>query len=63
MFYPSLHFNNSIVAQTAFKKNLCTFLNDQLTFEKPLKVITTNINRTIRILWKLQNILPRPVLI
>ena len=35
-------------------------LHAQLTFEEYLQVITTKVNKTIGLLRKLQNILPRP---
>ena len=61
--HPSLCFDNSIVSQSPHKKHIGIFLDAQLIFEGHLTVITTKINKTIRLLWKLQNILPRPRLI
>ena len=60
--HPSLGFNNSIVSQTPYQKYLGIFLDAQLTSEDYLKVITTKVNKTIGLLWKLQNILLRPTL-
>ena len=60
--HPSLLFNNSIASQTPYQKHLGIFLDTQLTFEEHLKVITTKVNKTIGLLWKLQKTLPRPVL-
>ena len=60
--HPSLRFNNSIVSQSPYLKHLGIFLDARLTFEEHLKVITTNVNRTMGLLRKLQETLPRPVL-
>ena len=60
--HPSLRFNNSIVSQSPYQKQLGMFLDAQLTFEEYLKVITTNVNKTIGIIRKLRNVLPRPAL-
>ena len=60
--HPSLRFNNSIVSQSPYQKHLAIFIEAQLTFEEHLKVITTKVNKNIRLLRKLQNILPRPTL-
>ena len=62
--HPSLGFNNSIVSQTPYQKyqENTLFLDAQLTSEDYLKVITTKVNKTIGLLWKLQNILLRPTL-
>ena len=57
--HPSLCFDNSIVLQSPHKKHIVIFLDAQLTFEGQLTVITTKINKTFRLLRKLQNILPR----
>ena len=60
--HPSLNFNNSIVSQSPYQKQLAIFLVAQVTFEEHLKVITTKVNKTIGLIRKLQNILPRPAL-
>ena len=60
--HPSLRFNNSIVSQSPYQKHLAIFLDAQLTFEEHLKVITSKVNKTIGLIWKMQNILPRPAL-
>ena len=52
-------FNNSIVSQSPYQKHLGIFLDAQLTFEEYLKVITTEVNKTIEMIRKLQNVLPR----
>ena len=60
--YPLLRFNNCIDSQTPYQKHLGIFFDAQLTFEEHLKVIIIKVNKTIELLWKLQNILPRPAL-
>ena len=60
--HPLLNFNNNIVSQFPYQKHLSIFLDVQLTFEEHLKVITTKVNKTIGLIRKLPNILPRPAL-
>ena len=60
--HPPSRFNNSIVSQFLHQKHLGMFLDAQLTFEEHSKVITTKINKTIRLIRKFQNILLRPAL-
>ena len=48
--------------QTTYQKHLGIFLDSQLTFKESLKVSTTKVNKTIGLLWKMQKILPRQVL-
>ena len=55
-------FNNSIFSQSPYQKHLGIFLDAQLTLEEYLKVITTKVNKTIGLIRKLQNVLPRPAL-
>ena len=56
---PSLRFNNSIVSQTPYQKHPGIFLDARLTYEKHSKVITAKVNKTIGLLRKLQQTLPR----
>ena len=58
-YHPLLRFNNSIVPQSPYQKHLGIFLDAQPTSKEHLKVITTKVNKTIGLLRKLQNILPR----
>ena len=53
--HPLLRFNNSIVSQSPYQKHLGIFLDARFTFEGHLKVITTKVNKTIGLFWKLQN--------
>ena len=57
-----LHFNNNIVLETPYQKHPGIF-DASLTFEEHLKVITTKVNKIIRMLWQLQKSLLRLVLI
>ena len=52
-----------IVWQTPYQKHLGIFLDAWLTFEECLKASTIKINKIRVLLRKLQNILPRPVLL
>ena len=45
-----LHFNNNIVLETPYQKHPGIF-DASLTFEEHLKVITTKVNKIIRMLW------------
>ena len=60
--HPLLCLNSSTVLQTPYQKHLGIFLDARLTFEEHLKVINTKVNKNIGLLRKLQNTLPRPVL-
>ena len=57
IYHPSLRFNDSIVSQSPYQKHLGIFLDSQFIFEEHLKV-NINLNKTIGLLRKLQNILP-----
>ena len=56
---PSLIFNNNIVTQSLTQKHLGIFLDIKLDFQEHLKSIFSKINKTIGLLRKLNNILPR----
>ena len=60
--HPLLRFNNSIISQSPYRKHFGIFLDARLNFEEHLKVITTKVNKTTGLLWKLQKNLPRRVL-
>ena len=57
-----LNFNNTNVKQTAFQKHLGLILDSQLSFEEHLKTIFSKANKTIGLIRKLRNSLPRPSL-
>ena len=61
IFHPQLRFNNSIVSQTPYQKQLGALVT-QLAFEEHLNEIITNVNKTMGSLEILENILPRLVL-
>ena len=45
-----------------FKKKLGLILDSQLSFEEHLKAKFSKVNKTIGLIWKLRNSLPRPFL-
>ena len=55
---PSLRFNNN-VSQASSQKHLGLTLDHRLTFDKHLTNVLNKINKTMRLLRILQNILPR----
>ena len=61
--HPPLHFNNNIVSETSYQKHLGIFLDARLKFEEHFKITSAKVNKTIRLLWKLQKTLPRLILI
>ena len=60
--HPSLVFNNAKVTQSIYRKHLGIMLDSKVTFENHLKMVTTKINKTVELLRKLQNLLPRTAL-
>ena len=61
--HPPLVFNNVNVTQSIYQKHQGIILDSKLTFENHLKMLTTKINKTIRLHHKLQNFLSRAALI
>ena len=61
-FHTPLNFNNTNVKQAAFQKHLDLILDSQLSFEEHLKTIFSKVNKTIGLIRKLRNFLPRPSL-
>ena len=61
--HPPLHFNNNNVSQLNFQKHLGVILDVKLTFEQHLKNVFNETNKTIGLLQKLSNSLPRQTLI
>ena len=61
--HPPLVFNNTNVTQSIYQKHLGIILDSKLTFENHINMVTTKINKTIGLLRKLQNPLPRIALI
>ena len=60
--YSPLRFKNGNVSQLLYQKHLGIFPDAQITFEEHLKVITTELNKTIGLIRKFQYILLRPAL-
>ena len=59
--HPPLTFNNISVAQTNSQKYLGMQLDKKLNFEKHFNKVESKVNKTIDIILKLQNVLPRSV--
>ena len=56
-------FNNNNVSQVNCQKHLGVILDVKLTFEGHLKNVFNKTNKTIGLLWKLSNLLPRQALV
>ena len=61
--HPSLTFNNNSVKQVQFQKHLGVYFDSRLDFREHLQNMFHKINKTISLLRKLQNNLPRDPLI
>ena len=59
----SLAFNNNNVPETNSQNHLGVVLDNRLSFEDHLKMILNKVNKTIGLLRKLHNILPRSALL
>ena len=57
--YPPLHFNNIAVTHSTTQKHLCIILDVKLDFQGHFKSIYSKVNKTIGLLHKLNNTLPR----
>ena len=57
--YPSIYFNNKQVKQVPSQKHLRLILDKKLNFQEYLQNILNKVNKTIWLLRKLENILPR----
>ena len=58
-----LLFNNASVTWTSPQKHLGIILDNQLKFDDHIKIVFGKISKTIGLLRKLHNVLPRPALI
>ena len=58
-----LVFNDNNVIKTIFQKHLGIILDTLLSFEKHLETVLCKVNKTIGLIRKLQNLLPRTALI
>ena len=63
ILHPPLVFNNNNIIQTASQKHHGIILDTRLPFEKHLETALCKINKTIGLIRKLLNILPRTALI
>ena len=54
-----IYFNSNPIEQVSSKKHLGLILDTKLNFQEHIKNILTKVNKTIGLLQKLQNILPR----
>ena len=61
--HPSLTFNNIPVAQKSSHKHLGMHLDKNLNFEEHLSKVETKVNKSVGIIRKLQNVLPRSALL
>ena len=62
-FYPPLTFNSIPVSQTNCQKHLGMQLDKKLNSDEHLSKVESKVNKTIGIIRKLQNVLPRPALL
>ena len=58
-----LTFNNIPVSQMNSQKHLRMHLDKKLNFEEKLKEVESNVNKTIKIICKLENVRPRSALL
>ena len=61
--HPPLLFNNASVTRTSSQKHLGIILDNQLKFDDHIKMVFRKISKTIGLLRKLHNLLPRAALI
>ena len=61
--HPPFHFNNNNVSQVNSYKHLGVILDVKLTLEEHLKIVFNKTNKTIGLLRKLSNLLPRQALV
>ena len=62
-YHPLLVFNNNNVPETNLQKHLGVVIDNRLSFEDQLKMILNKVNKTIGLLRRLHNILPRSALL
>ena len=61
--HPPLLFNNASVTRTSSQNHLGIILGNQLKFDEHIKIVSRKIRKTIGLLRKLQNFLPRAAFI
>ena len=62
MNHPLLTFSKSTVSQTTSQKHLCVILDSSLSFNEHVTSVQSKTNKTIGLLRKSQNTLPRQAL-
>ena len=62
IYHPPLVFNNTSVSQSSSQK-LGVILDSKLIFDEHLKMVSLKIRKTLGLLRKLHNLLPRSALI
>ena len=62
-YHPPLAFNNNNVPETDSQKQLGIILDNRLSFANFLKMVLNKVNKTVGLLRKIHNILPRPALL
>ena len=62
-YHHPVAFNNNNVPETDSQKHLGIILDNRLSFANHLKMILNKVNKTVGLLRKLHNILPRPALL
>ena len=61
--YPSLNFNDNLVYQVQLQKHLGLFLDPKLSFDEHIQFILIKARKIIRLIRKLQPIIPRAALL
>ena len=61
--HPPLIFNNNNVIQATAQTHFGIILDTRLSFEKHLETLLCKTNKSIRLILKLQNLLPRSALV
>ena len=63
IYHASLVFSNTSVSQSSSLKHLCVILDSKSIFNEHVKMVSIKISKTLGLLRKLYNLLPRPALI
>ena len=62
-YHPPLVFNNTNVSQSSSQKHLGIMLGSKLIFDEHLKIVSLKMSKTLGLLRKLHNLLPRSAVI
>ena len=62
IYHPPLVFNSTSVSPSSSQKHLGDILDSKLIFDEHLKVVSLKISKTLGLLRKLHNLLPRSTL-